>query len=66
MVDKRDPYIITQVLDGIAGARILYLIITGNGVLIGYFATNSYGEDSPGDHSPQISHWLRFDFNSLN
>jgi aquaporin Z len=23
--------------------------------LIGYFATNSYGEDSPGDYSPQAT-----------
>ena len=50
--DKKDliPYIIAQVLGGIAGAGILYMIVTGkegfNG--IGDFAANGYGTHSPG------------------
>ncbi|MFP4471553.1 MAG: aquaporin Z [Bacteroidales bacterium] len=49
--DKRDilPYITAQVLGGIAGAGILYLIVTGRpGFDIGGFAANGYGEHSPG------------------
>jgi len=51
--DKKDliPYIIAQVLGGIAGAGILYLIVTGNGSAIGDFAANGYGEHSPGGYS---------------
>jgi aquaporin Z len=45
------PYIVAQVLGGIAGAGILYLITTGNGSSIGGFATNGYGENSPGHYS---------------
>jgi aquaporin Z len=45
------PYIIAQVLGGIAGAGILYIIATGNGSAIGSFATNGYGELSPGKYS---------------
>src|SRR5687768_17570175 len=44
------PYIVTQVLGGIAGAAILYLIAsgkTGFDVSAG-FAANGYGEHSPG------------------
>lgn len=41
-------YIGAQVLGGIAGAAILYLITTGNGADIGGFATNGFGEHSPG------------------
>ena len=50
--DKKDliPYIIAQVLGGIAGAGILYLIVTGNGSEIGGFAANGYGEHSPGGY----------------
>lgn len=44
------PYIIAQVLGGIAGAGILYLIATGNGSAIGGFAANGYGEHSPGGY----------------
>ncbi|MCM5663726.1 aquaporin Z [Galbibacter mesophilus] len=41
-------YIISQVLGGIAGAGILYLIVTGKeGASIGSFAANGYGEHSP-------------------
>lgn len=44
-------YIIAQVLGGIAGAAILYIIATGKaGVDIGGFASNGYGEASPGGY----------------
>ena len=49
--DAKDliPYIIAQVLGGIAGAAILYLIATGKpGADIGSFAANGFGEHSPG------------------
>lgn len=46
------PYIIAQVLGGIAGAGILYLIATGKaGFEVGGFASNGYGEHSPGGYS---------------
>ncbi len=45
------PYIIAQVLGGIAGAGILYVIATGNNSAIGDFATNGYGTHSPGHYS---------------
>lgn len=45
------PYIVAQVLGGIAGAGILYVIATGNGSGIGSFATNGFGEFSPGKYS---------------
>ena len=45
------PYIIAQVIGGIAGAGILYLIVTGKaGAGIGDFAANGYGEHSPGGY----------------
>jgi len=45
------PYIIAQVLGGIAAAGILYIIVTGNGSAIGDFAANGYGDHSPGKYS---------------
>ena len=46
------PYIASQVLGGIAGAGILYLIASGKpGFEIGGFAANGYGEHSPGGYS---------------
>lgn len=45
------PYIIAQVLGGLAAAGILYVIATGNGSSIGSFAANGYGELSPGKYS---------------
>ena len=51
--DKKDliPYIIAQVLGGIAGAGILYIIATGKpGFELGGFASNGYGEYSPGGY----------------
>jgi len=51
--DKKDllPYIAAQVLGGIAGAGILYVIATGKaGFEIGGFAANGFGEHSPGGY----------------
>lgn len=45
------PYIVAQVLGGIAGAGILYIIATGNGSSIGGFAANGYNELSPGKYN---------------
>lgn len=45
------PYIIAQVIGGIAAAGVLYVIVTGNGSSIGNFAANGYGEYSPGGYS---------------
>lgn len=45
------PYIVSQVLGGIAGAGILYLIASGKpGFELGGFAANGYGEHSPGGY----------------
>jgi len=45
------PYIIAQVLGGIAGASILFLIASGKpGFETGGFAANGYGEHSPGGY----------------
>ena len=53
--DKKEliPYIIAQVLGGIAGAGILYLIASGKDgfSLTGGFAANGYGEHSPDGYS---------------
>lgn len=45
------PYVISQILGGIAAAGVLYIIVTGNGSSIGSFAANGYGEHSPGNYS---------------
>src|SRR6266567_4459052 len=47
------PYIIVQVLGGIAGAGILYIIASGHPGfdLSGGFASNGYGAHSPGGYS---------------
>jgi aquaporin Z len=47
------PYIIAQVLGGIAGAAILYLIASGKAdfSLAGGFASNGVAEHSPGQYS---------------
>lgn len=46
------PYIISQVVGGLAGATVLYLIATGKaGAEIGGFASNGFGEHSPGKYS---------------
>ena len=45
------PYIAAQVLGGMAGASILYLIASGQpGFELGSFAANGYGEHSPGGY----------------
>ena len=43
-------YIVSQLLGGIAAAGVLYVIVTGNGSDIGGFASNGYGELSPGGY----------------
>ena len=50
---KLAPYIIAQVLGGIAGAGVLYLIASGQAGfdLAGGFASNGYGDHSPGKYS---------------
>ncbi|UMB60701.1 aquaporin Z [Lutibacter sp. A80] len=56
--DKKEllPYIAAQVLGGIAGAGIIYLILSGKpGFDIGGFAANGYGEHSPGGYSLQAA-----------
>ncbi|MCK5356243.1 MAG: aquaporin Z [Methyloprofundus sp.] len=46
------PYIIAQVLGAIVAGGVLYLIATGQpGFDIGGFASNGYGEHSPGGYS---------------
>lgn len=45
------PYMLAQVLGGIAAAGALYLIVTGNGSVIGDFAANGYAEHSPGHYN---------------
>jgi aquaporin Z len=47
------PYIIAQVIGGIAGAGVLYLIASGKAdfKLADGFASNGYGEHSPGGYS---------------
>lgn len=47
------PYVIAQVLGGIAGAGVLYLIASGKAGfdLAGGLASNGYGEHSPGQYS---------------
>jgi len=44
------PYVISQILGGIVGAGVLYIIATGNGSGIGNFAANGYGVHSPGGY----------------
>lgn len=45
------PYIVAQVLGAVAAAGILYIIATGNGSEAGSFASNGYGDLSPGKYS---------------
>ncbi len=46
------PYVVAQVLGGVAGAGVLYLIASGKAGfdLAGGFASNGYGEHSPGGY----------------
>lgn len=52
-VNQLMPYIVSQVLGGIAGAGVLYLVASGKvGFdLAGGFASNGYGAHSPGGYS---------------
>jgi len=47
------PYIIAQVIGGIVGAAVLYVIASGHAdfSLAGGFASNGFGEHSPGRYS---------------
>ena len=47
------PYVLAQVVGGIAGAAVLYVIATGQDgfSLAGGFASNGFGEHSPGNYS---------------
>ena len=47
------PYIVAQVVGGVAGAGVLYLIASGKAdfSLAGGLASNGYGEHSPGKYS---------------
>jgi aquaporin Z len=46
------PYIVAQVLGGVAGAGILYVIASGKADFeLGGFAANGYGAHSPGGYS---------------
>jgi aquaporin Z len=47
------PYIVTQVVGAIAGAGVLYVIASGKAgfSLSGGFASNGYGDHSPGGYS---------------
>lgn len=52
--DKKDliPYIVAQIIGGIVGASILYVVVIGNGNMdIGTFAANGYGMHSPGGYN---------------
>ncbi|HHG85552.1 MAG TPA: aquaporin Z [Bacteroidetes bacterium] len=52
--DKKEllPYIGSQVLGGLAGAAVLYLIASGKpGFELGGFAANGFAEHSPGGYS---------------
>lgn len=52
------PYIIAQVIGGIAAAGVLYLIASGRAdfdVTAGGFASNGYGEHSPGGYTVQAA-----------
>lgn len=46
------PYIVVQVLGGLAGAAVLFMIASGKpGFDVAGFASNGYGEHSPGGYS---------------
>ena len=45
------PYITAQILGAITAAAVLYVIATGNGSSVGSFASNGYGDHSPGHYS---------------
>jgi aquaporin Z len=46
------PYIVLQVMGAIAGAGVLYIIADGKaGFIVGGFASNGYGDHSPGGYT---------------
>ncbi len=47
------PYVIAQVLGGISGAGLIYLILNVSGYGIGDFAANGFGDHSPNGYSMQ-------------
>jgi aquaporin Z len=49
---EQAPYVVAQVVGAIAAAAVLYLIASGKpGFVAGGFASNGYGELSPGQYS---------------
>jgi aquaporin Z len=56
------PYIVAQLLGGVAAAGVLYLIVSGKAGFtdIGGFAANGYGEHSPGGYSMQSALIIEF------
>jgi aquaporin Z len=51
-VSELIPYVVAQVIGGIAGAGVLYVIASGKpGFVLGGFASNGYGANSPGGYS---------------
>ncbi|MDQ6477048.1 aquaporin Z [Dyadobacter sp. LHD-138] len=49
------PYIVAQILGGLAAACVLSFIVAGNGSPIGDFAANGYGDHSPGKYSMEAA-----------
>lgn len=50
------PYWLAQVIGGVIAATVLYFIVTGkSGGEIGSFATNGYGDGSPGNYTMQAA-----------
>ena len=45
------PYVVSQIIGAFIASGLLYVIVTGNGSAIGDFASNGYGEHSPGHYS---------------
>jgi len=54
------PYILAQILGGIAAASVLYVVATGNGSDIGGFAANGYGAHSPGGYGLKAALVIEF------
>ena len=51
-------YVVAQVLGGMAGAGVLYVIATGKpGFELGGFAANGFAENSPGGYSWKPAWW---------
>jgi aquaporin Z len=54
------PYVVAQLLGGIAAAALLMFIVTGNGSSIGDFAANGYGDHSPGKYNMLAAFAMEF------